>query len=350
MAKLVLHIGGHKTGTSYLQSLFWHNRALLQTDGIHYPKFGANKSHHVMAGLWMPLPDIPKRLFGPGGAAALWDGFIADYAGQEGTVFLSAENFSRLEPKSVDMRNLAARLAAFEQVQVVYTARHQVELVQSVWLQIAKTRRAFVLRNFVEKAIETAVVCGLDLDHGAVYARLLHGFAPAQITVLDYASFRHTPGGMVQVFLDLLGSRLRPQDFAPTPPDTANISPDPLSMYVATLITEGQIPPPDLIDKVEGLIRPGSRTPTTLLMRGEYARIGRAFARKNTIFVNKIKVLQSDFSFDPVPPPDNLFYRDDLTVHHWAAIAAALYRPEPTARTPGQPQRILKQLFGKNDS
>lgn len=350
MAKLVLHIGAHKTGTSYLQSLFHHNRAMLRADGIHYPKLGANKSHHILAGAWIPLPDIPDRFFGPGGAEELWNRFITDHAGLDGTVFLSAENFSRLEPRSVDMRSLAQRLSAFDQVQVVYTVRHQVELVQSVWLQIAKTRKVFILRNFVEKAIKTAVVGGVDLDHGAVYSRLLQGFDPAQITLLDYASFRRTPGGMVQVFLDLLGSTLRPADFKPIPLDKANISPEPLSTYIAGLIAEGQIPPADLIDMVSGLIRPDSSIPTTLLMRSEYARIGRTFARRNAVLLNQIRMLQPAFSFDPVSPPGNLMYRDDLTVHHWATIAAALYRKTQDPKAVLRPPRVLDRLLGKGNS
>jgi hypothetical protein len=41
---------------------------------------------------------------------------------------------------------------------------------------------------------------GVPVDHGMVYQDLLTGFAPEQIHLLDYASFKHHPYGVLGYF------------------------------------------------------------------------------------------------------------------------------------------------------
>ena len=120
MAKVILHVGAHKTGTTYLQNLFHLNRARLAEAGIHYPDIGPNTAHHALAGAWMNLPDIPDRFYGAAGPDGLWQKIIDQYATAPGTLLLSAENFSRCYPEEIDMVDLARRLEPFESVQVIY--------------------------------------------------------------------------------------------------------------------------------------------------------------------------------------------------------------------------------------
>ena len=55
--KLILHIGMGKTGTSALQDFFWANRALLEKNGLDYPKYGAvSYAHHLLS------PHVPKHM------------------------------------------------------------------------------------------------------------------------------------------------------------------------------------------------------------------------------------------------------------------------------------------------
>ena len=292
MAKLVLHIGAHKTGTSYLQSLFYHNHDLLRSHGVFYPKTGPNLAHHALAAVWIPVSDVPERFFGAAGPVGLWDKLIAEYAPLDGTVFLSAENFSRSAPKAVDMADLAKRLAPFESVQVVYTLR-------------------------------------------------------AQITLLDYATFRRTKGGIEQVFLDILGCNLSAADLKPAPVRQANISPDALAQYAASRITKGTVPPPELVERLTGLIRPTPETPTSLLTRTEYTAVNRRFEKANARLVERVQPYQPGFAFSAPPAPENMFYRSNLTERIWAKIAASLYNDKITPTTGNRIRRLWLKVIDR---
>ena len=110
MAQLVLHVGAHKTGTTYLQNLFHQNRAALADAGIYYPDIGPNTAHHVLASPWLNMQDVPASFFNTRGPDELWADLIARYATAPGTVFLSGENFLRAYPETVNMAELADRL------------------------------------------------------------------------------------------------------------------------------------------------------------------------------------------------------------------------------------------------
>lgn len=342
MAKVVLHIGAHKTGTSYLQGLFYRNHGALAAAGLHYPPIGPNEAHHALASAWIMNPDIPDRFFGAGGPDAFWQNkIIKPYADAPGTVFLSAENFSRFLPQKVDMAALAERLAPFESIRILYTMRRQVDLVSSLWTQIAKMRAAPTLRAYVERAYTECLGRGIPLDHNAVYDHLLTGFSPEQITLLDYSQLAAAPGGMAQVFLDLMGIDLRADSLASPPETVANISPDPLSLFAATQIT-GREPPPDaLIETIRAIVHPDRRQPATLLARHEYIRVHRRFVPLNRLLVRRVQTVQPGFSFDDAEPPETMFYRDDLTAQHWMQIAAAVYNMPKAGVTLSQARRLL---------
>ena len=78
MPRLILHVGAHKTGTSYLQSVFYQNRAVFERSGVYYPAIGPNDAHHALAAVWLNLPDIPARFFGRTGPEGLWQRTMDD--------------------------------------------------------------------------------------------------------------------------------------------------------------------------------------------------------------------------------------------------------------------------------
>jgi len=158
MARLFLHIGAHKTATSYLQALFHHNRQTLSKAGLHYPFIGPNTAHHSLAASWLDMPDLPPSFFGAEGPDGLWDrAILHPYANRTDTLFLSAENFSRFSPQRVDMADLARRLAVFDEVRIVYTLRAQTEMLASLWVQIARDRKAPTLRGYLERVLATGM-------------------------------------------------------------------------------------------------------------------------------------------------------------------------------------------------
>lgn len=325
MAKVVLHVGAHKTGTTFVQNLFHLNRVRLAQAGVHYPDIGPNTAHHALAGLWLDLPDVPDRFYGRAGPEGLWQRLIAQYADAEGTLFLSAENFSRCHPQEVDMEDLARRLSVFEEVKILYTLRPQTELVQSLWLQLAKSGRALAIHAYARAAIETRRALGVRIDHGSVYTALRRGFAPEQIHLLDYNQIRQAPGGLGQVFLDLLGCGLSATELRQPDREEANISPDPLAFWIASEVAGGQNPDPDLVAQVasalSGLGRPG-----TLLARHEYQKLRNRYAESNAALVEQVQSVQPGFSFLQPDTPGDLIYRNEIPGQAWLEIARGLYK------------------------
>ena len=184
MARLVLHIGGHKTGTTYIQSVFHKNRRLMKQHGVVYPAIGTPKAHHVLSATWITAKATQGIASKVGGADVAWDRFLTKSKNQKGTIFLSSENFSRAHPQKVDMSELADRLSVFEDVKIIFTAREQAGLAQSAWLQVAKSKKVLSLDEAFSSILETGRWRGLWYDYNLLYDHVLSGFKPSQIHLM----------------------------------------------------------------------------------------------------------------------------------------------------------------------
>lgn len=344
MPRIFLHIGAHKTATSYLQAIFDQNRALLAQHGIIYPDIGPNNAHHALVAPWLSTPDIPDSFFGAGGRDQPWKNLMDRYAKRSGDLFLSAENFTRVRPERVNMVELAQRLRAFGEVRIIYTMRQQVDLVQSLWMEVSKSFRVPTLRKYVETAFDKRRGGGVPIDHSSVYAHLLEGFAPEEIRLLDYNTITRAEGGVVGAFLRLMQSDLDPAALRPLESEKkANISPDPIALYMATQITNDEVPPEALVSLLKEAVRPEGAPSATLLTRAEYNKMRNKFVNSNMTLAEKVQAVQPGFMFDPGKVPRDLFCRDDLTAAHWQQAARALFAASQ-GRT-GQDQSLFKRLL-----
>ena len=327
MARAVLHIGGHKTGTTYLQNLFHHNARALARAGLYYPDIGPNTAHHVLARPWLSMNDVPDSFFRKNPPDALWDGLIQRYAKAPGTLFLSGENFSRAYPESVDMQELAQRLSAFEDVRVIYTMRDAAQAVQSLWLQVAKSNRKIGLYSYVRKAIEQRRAIGVWIDHNAVYDSLLRGFDAEQIYFFDYSALRRARGGIAQALLDAMEIDVQVSDLVLPPDAEANISPDPLGFWITSQITGLDTPDASLIDAVTKPLRATGR-PNTLLARHEHVKIASRYGATNTKLVERLQATQPGFTFEECVLPEDMIYREEIPNLVWLQIAQAAYQAQ----------------------
>jgi len=57
MTQFVIHVGPHKTGTTYLQEAFAHLRPYLAERGVHYPSLWGGVAHYQ---LYDELATIPN--------------------------------------------------------------------------------------------------------------------------------------------------------------------------------------------------------------------------------------------------------------------------------------------------
>jgi hypothetical protein len=325
MARVFLHIGAFKTGTTYLQNLFHLNRTRLARAGVIYPECGPHYAQHALAALWVNVPEAVRTAAAAGGAEHLWQHLADTYAKAPGTLFLSSELFLRAGEDHVDLEELAARLAPFEDVRIVYTMRRQAELVQSVWLQLARAGNLLSIHPFVRHAFEQRNTGGVWVDHNSIHQNLLRHFSAEQILLLDYHQASHAPGGIAQAFLDLLGADLQVAELDKPDRDVANISPDPLAFFLATRVARNAVPSPELVSLIaEALQREGHR-PTSLLARYEYVKFRSRFGPGNATLAERIQPVQPGFSFLEADPPEDMLFRDELDESQWIEIASTLF-------------------------
>jgi hypothetical protein len=329
MARVVLHVGAHKTATSFLQGSFHLNRNRLESAGIFYPDMPPQRAQHALTGVWIDLPrELGEQ---PISAEQQWQELVREYAAREGVLFLSSERFSRLENQRVDMADLARRLAPFEAVKLVYTVRQQVDLVPSIWSEVSKSRpNPPEIGPYLRRVFDQGMAGGVPVDHQLFYDHMLTGFAPEQIHLLDYEQISGAAGGVLGAFLRLLGSDLNPARFQPIAPELANISPDPLAFWLTTRIWPGETPDSERIARVRMALGP-KQLRSSLLSQAERAQVIAHFEPLNAALVARVQPWQPGFSLSP-PAAAPALHRDQVDDQVWARIAAALYE------APAQPR------------
>lgn len=147
-----VHIGAPKTGTTYVQSVLWRNRAQLADDGVLYPYEDSRQHFPAMLDLrergWGPNP--------PGYWRGTWNAVaqrVATWSGH--TAILGNEILGGASEAQI--RRLVDTLAPAE-VHVVFTARDLARQLVSDWQEHIKHKHTVTLEAFVDDLVEN----GLD--------------------------------------------------------------------------------------------------------------------------------------------------------------------------------------------
>lgn len=128
---LVLHVGPHKTATTWLQRNFHHNASALEKAGWLYPQTGERVAiaHH-------DLSDNPKEIRdGKSRKVAQLKAILAKAAEKNLDILLSSEGFDKWRPNALAKLR---KIVAPHELKIVYTLRDPVSLVYSIWLQKVK--------------------------------------------------------------------------------------------------------------------------------------------------------------------------------------------------------------------
>jgi hypothetical protein len=136
------HIGGHKTGTTYLQNVLWRNRARLRHDGMLYP--GWHKASHIWANF-----DLRKTSWDGYGTPQIdgaWGRLVQEIRDWHGPAIISQESFSLI--KSAQIRR-ALRDLDFADVHVVFTARDMARQLPAVWQEWVKNESTITFAEFL---------------------------------------------------------------------------------------------------------------------------------------------------------------------------------------------------------
>ncbi len=132
MKQIYIHIGLHKTGSTYIQKVCADNRAYLQSCGLEYPELGAEFlfGHHNIA--WSLMPGHALKNTDSFSFSQLLDQ-IDQCAAKR--FLISSEDFDFLQPEQIDkLRHL---LAEYD-VKVVMYVRNPMTALYSYWQESVK--------------------------------------------------------------------------------------------------------------------------------------------------------------------------------------------------------------------
>lgn len=324
MARLVLHIGTHKTATTTIQDTFWNNSDLLETHGIVYPRLGKTTGHHGLVMDWSNLPEIYRLADGSAGTLRR---LAETWADRDVTVVLSSEELSRGDPAArVDFSELRAAADGFDRVEVVCFLRAQWQFLQSIYLERSKTMNPPRPPAFVKRAIETGMVEGLWIDYGLLYDALLGAFAPEDITFVDYNGASAIEDGILGAMLDHLGCDLSATDLAVVNGGRSNVSPVSLAAFSANVLAEPLKAPAWLIDMSLSVLKNqfGEDIRPCLFTRDEFARLETHFVARNQMLYARLPDRLRGFRISGMGVGENNVFRNQINADFWQRCARRL--------------------------
>ncbi len=146
--RVFFHVGGPKTGTTYLQSLLFRHRHDLARDGVLYPARRSSDHFRAMLDL-RGLPGAGRRVDPT--VPGTWDDVVSRAKGWRGTVVISQENLGQATPEQV---RRAVRSVQPAQIHVIYTARDLERVITAQWQETLKLGGHKRLGRFVRDIVE----------------------------------------------------------------------------------------------------------------------------------------------------------------------------------------------------
>lgn len=286
MARLILHIGAHKTGTTSIQHYFHANAESLLRQGVAYPLTGRLKAHYVFAAPWI---GEMQKLYGftEDDGRAAWRDLDRYWTDFDGTLFLSAEAFCHRTPDRVDFREVAELARRFDEAEVVYVARDQVAAIQSVYMEITRHRpHAPSLARILNVVINDPDVFPISFDHRDMLDLVEEGFEPRQIRFLSYDRLKHSPNGLVGYFTRLCGLELGTIEEI-----RENTSADPLAHYLAAQACFPDPVSPAMIARCRAALvaAHGENARSTMFSREEIRQLHQVFEPANRALAARIR-------------------------------------------------------------
>lgn len=133
--RVYLHIGLPKTGTTSLQELLWHNREVLEADGLLFPGHDLGAHHRAVADVHPGRYGGWREARTPGS----WDWLVEQARAHEGPTLISSE---LLAPASPEEARQVVDAFPFAEVHIVCTVRDLARQIPSVWQENVKTRQS----------------------------------------------------------------------------------------------------------------------------------------------------------------------------------------------------------------
>ena len=327
MSKVILHIGAHKTGTSFLQQMFNTHQSELLQDGIVYPELARNGAHHLMASIWSPT-QAQRTNVTPDDAKAAIKSLCDEHANSDRTLLLSAENFSRLDDEPADFSELTALFDQFDEFHVVYVARSQPALINSVYSQVAfgnskfsRSMEDFVAQSFEHETASHAV----PLNHQRLIEHVAKGVDMAQIHVASYEALVKSQDGLFSVFNKLVGWDKAPA-WTQEKAERVNVSMSALACALAVQICKRKNVSKSATVRLNNALiaKFGENAKTSILTAEEIKRVEATYKKPNA-WINDTFGSDNPYlkPFEPVDT-DALVTRDKIGPDFWEFFAARM--------------------------
>ncbi|MCW2762811.1 MAG: hypothetical protein JWR85_3012 [Marmoricola sp.] len=140
-AVVFLHIGLPKTATTYLQTILWGNREVLEDQQLRLP--GEGRYEHLWA--TRTIREDPAFEKANERRRGAWERLRADVAAWPGTALISHEFFAAASAKQAD--RMVADLAPAE-VHLVVTGREPLGLFTASWQESIKNRDTTLMADY----------------------------------------------------------------------------------------------------------------------------------------------------------------------------------------------------------
>ena len=163
------------------------------------------------------------------------------------------------------------------------------------------------------------------LDYGALYDRLLTGFAADEIVFVTYEAAVRDPRGVVGHLLDRVGLPEAAEGFAPLAGDFERLGRAPRRLGGEPVDAPA---PARLVAQARGAFADafGETARSTIYSRPEVAAVVAHFAPLNAAFEARYRRLDPDFALAPLALADDLVHRGQLTrTAFWIALARRLH-------------------------
>ena len=177
LPRYVIHVGPPKTGTTYLQRMFWELRGQMRNEGIYYPhEFWRSGPDFLHSELVRELQQGPSEKLG--------NIFAAINASGSETVLISCEGFVALPVESLTYLRELLRDAS---VDIVYYARRWSDWFPSQWQQHIKQGSTEQFPIAYAKLLG-AKAPGESINHKIALDKFASVFGESSIKVISYSN------------------------------------------------------------------------------------------------------------------------------------------------------------------
>jgi hypothetical protein len=189
MPHYLIHVGPHKTGSTYLQVLFQHLSEQLKERGILYPLQWV--AEHA------PGHSVLAQRLRTGNNAALAAEFQELNGSNYETILISSEDLSRISPESIAL--LKSYLGG-QRASVVFYCRRWLDLLPSSWQELVKHGQSTTFPEFMTSNLMNPFAANI-INYGILLERFEQAFGIENISLVSYSNIVDQGGDLAEHFL-----------------------------------------------------------------------------------------------------------------------------------------------------